>query len=389
MSIIGNPILLSGGSSPTPTPENVQWKDVNFIDYNGTLLYSYTASEFQALTTMPDNPSHKGLIAQGWNWTLAGAKEQVSTIGKCIIGQMYTTSDGSTRIYIHLEEGRLDPYCGFGINGTAVIDWGDGSSSSTVTGTSLTTVKNTQHTYAAPGDYVIKIRVSSGSISLFGSSSYYCYLLRKGTSTNNNQNRIFHNSIKAVEIGNNCSIGNYAFYNCTSLLTITIPNTIGTFGTYAFYYCTSLLAFIVPKATGTTTLTSSMFYNVYGLDRLSLSESITTIDGSCFYNGNSLAQFVLSKNLTTIGSSAFRAALSLFNIVIPTSITTLEANTFYGCYGLASVKFLSSTPPTIANSNAFSSISTDCKFYVPSGSLSDYTSATNYPSSSTYTYVEY
>ena len=62
---------------------------------------------------------------------------------------------------------------------------------------------------------------------------------------------------------------------------------------------------------------------------------------------------------------------------------------FSGNSALASLKFESTTPPTVANSNAFNNVPTDCKIYVPAGTLSAYTSATNYPSSSTYTYVEY
>jgi len=49
-------------------------KDVNFIDYDGTILYSYTAQEAQALEALPANPTHAGLTAQGWNWTLAQIK---------------------------------------------------------------------------------------------------------------------------------------------------------------------------------------------------------------------------------------------------------------------------------------------------------------------------
>lgn len=49
-------------------------KDVNFIDYDGQLLYSYTADEFAELTELPPNPTNDGLTAQGWNWTLENAK---------------------------------------------------------------------------------------------------------------------------------------------------------------------------------------------------------------------------------------------------------------------------------------------------------------------------
>lgn len=46
---------------------------VNFRDYDGTIVQSYSAADFAALTAMPENPSHDGLTSQGWNWTLAKA----------------------------------------------------------------------------------------------------------------------------------------------------------------------------------------------------------------------------------------------------------------------------------------------------------------------------
>jgi hypothetical protein len=52
------------------------------------------------------------------------------------------------------------------------------------------------------------------------------------------------------------------------------------------------------------------------------------------------------------------------------------------------LRFNSATPPTVANSNAFSNLQSTCIISVPTGKLSAYTSAANYPSSSTYTYIE-
>jgi hypothetical protein len=48
-------------------PSNLEEKDVNFYDYDGTLLYSYTKEECLELEELPSNPSHNGLVAQGWN----------------------------------------------------------------------------------------------------------------------------------------------------------------------------------------------------------------------------------------------------------------------------------------------------------------------------------
>ena len=72
----------------TQTPEK-EIKDVNFFDYDGTLLYSYTEQEFAQLGALPDNPSHDRLTAQGWNWTKAEIDEQLSDVGGIVnVGQM-------------------------------------------------------------------------------------------------------------------------------------------------------------------------------------------------------------------------------------------------------------------------------------------------------------
>ena len=78
----------------------VEESDVNFYDYDGTILYAYTKADFLALNEMPANPTHQGLTAQGWNWVLADAKSYVNKYGGLIIGQNYITDDGKTRLYV-------------------------------------------------------------------------------------------------------------------------------------------------------------------------------------------------------------------------------------------------------------------------------------------------
>ena len=119
LTTVANAIRTKGGTSAslsfpsgfvsaindiTTEPVSVEMKDVNFFDYEGTVLYSYTAAEFANLSELPSNPIHTGLTAQGWNWTLSDAKSFVASYGKLNIGQMYITSDGKTRLYIYIIE---------------------------------------------------------------------------------------------------------------------------------------------------------------------------------------------------------------------------------------------------------------------------------------------
>ena len=159
--IAGKLIVSEGGgpTPPTPSTDDVDLKDVVFIDYDGEVVYNYTAAEFLSLNAMPANPSHDGLVAQGWNWSLADAKAYVQENGMLLIGQNYTTSDGQTKAYLSVTSLTVEAPVGVRIETTVkngvTIHWGDGST--TVTDANANASKEYQHTYSAPGDYVISI----------------------------------------------------------------------------------------------------------------------------------------------------------------------------------------------------------------------------------------
>ena len=140
---------------------------------------------------MPANPSHSGLVAQGWNWTLADAKTYVTEWTFLDIGQMYTTSSGATELDIVLYKGRQEPCLSLAVNGTVSINWGDGSAADSVTGTSLTTRISTQHIYANPGAYTIKITITNGSFSFYTNNSNYHGILNANSTPNTNTNWIY------------------------------------------------------------------------------------------------------------------------------------------------------------------------------------------------------
>lgn len=428
---------------------------VRFIDYDGTVLYAYTAEDFAALAELPANPSHDGLTAQGWNWTLAQIQAQLQAMPDqtVTVGQMYITDDGKTRLYCRFETGCLSPYLGIAPNGTVSVDWGDGTEG-TVTGTSLTSVKRIYHRYDLPGDYVITLTVLSGSFALYGTTTN-AYLLNKNNTASETTHRAYLNCLRKIEIGNSVNIGMYAFKYCTSLENITIPNSIQAIGSYAFYCCYSLECVILPNhatnignyafqqcyaisevsmPASITAIAQYLFYYCYNLKMITIPAGVQTIgnyafqnnlvlakvtipDGATsigqygfngcynlsslvlpegvadirtytFYRCYSLASVKLPANVQTIGSYAFYQCYSLPNITIPDSVTSIGSYAFYQCPCLSELHFRPTTPPTVSNSNAWTGLPTDCKIYVPAGSLEAYTSATNYPSSSTYTYVE-
>lgn len=585
--------------------------DVIFIDYDGTILHEYTQEKFLELESLPANPTHQGLTAQGWNWDLEEAQSYVEKYGKLEIGQTYITDDGKTRLYVTLTAPRLHPYVGFGINGTATIDWGDGNTS-TVTGNDVDTLVSGDHEYSQAGEYVIAI---DGNIKILATESDYCALYTgnleryeadaysrrlvkvefgniadtideyafcacsnlalitipkgvkyfsegvfescdtlkavvfpKGTlsigelefdccysviyvsipnTVENIDDEAFEDcySLKRASIPESATslgdeifidcyslesvslpdtgmttvgssfceacyrvktvfvpegvteIGAEAFKECYDLKSVSLPSTLTSIGKEAFKSCDSLESIVIPEGVTTigeeafsecralksvslpSTLTSMgkhAFYNTRSLESVVISEGVTNISEGAFegcqvlksvslpstltsigkyafqgigtlkelnipsgvtsigdyafsgtvissivfpssvtiislgmfYNNYNLDSVIIPEGVITIGSNAFFSCEALQNITIPSSVTSIGSGAFSSCGGLGEIHFKSTTPPTLSASSAFSSLPTDCKIYVPSGSLSAYTSAQYYPNSSTYTYIE-
>ena len=350
---------------------------IRFFDYDGTLVASYSSVP----ASLPSVPTHTGLTNGTWNHTLQQVTTQFNAMGTCDVGANYDTVSGATEIDIELQDGRLHPYLSLAVNGTVEIDWGDGSTPDTSTGTSLTTCKSDiHHEYATAGSYTIKITKTSGTgYSLYCTSTYP--LLNKQVATSN-ANRVYSNCVKAVRVGEDCTIGSSAFYYCYSLQSVSIPSSVTSIGTSAFSSCSSLQSVSIPSSV--TSISTSAFSYCSSLQSVSIPSSVTSIGSSVFYNCYSLQSVSIPSGVTLIGSSAFYNCYSLVTLSFGTSLATIASKAFQNCYGMAEYHFAATTVPTLSATDVFSNIQSDCVIYVPSSKLTDYQTAENWSTYASY-----
>lgn len=132
------------------------------------------------------------------------------------------------------------------------------------------------------------------------------------------------------------SIGDWAFSRCTSLTSVTIPDSVVSIGRNAFNMCTGLSTVTISDSVAT--LGMEAFYECTALTSLVLSNSLTVIDQGVFWNCTSLTSVTVPKNVTTIGSCAFYGS-GLSSITLPVSVSTIAWGAFSGCTNLSDVYY--------------------------------------------------
>ena len=130
------------------------------------------------------------------------------------------------------------------------------------------------------------------------------------------------------------SIGGYTFYNCSSLTSVTIPDSVTRIGEWAFCNCSSLTSVTIPDSV--TTIGDTAFA-CSSLTSVTIPDSVTEIGYKAFYNCRSLTSAVIGDGVTTIGNYAFWNCESLTSVTIPDSVTTIGNYAFDDCTSLTSV----------------------------------------------------
>ena len=167
--------------------------------------------------------------------------------------------------------------------------------------------------------------------------------------------------IKTVSISGISYIGKNAFDGCSSLTSITIPNSVTTIGNSAFEGCSSLISISIPNSV--STIGDSAFRDCSSLTSITIPNIVTTIGNSAFRYCSSLTSITIPNSVTTIGKYAFNGCSSLKSITIPNSVTTIGNYAFNGCSSLKSITIPNSVT-TIGNS-AFEGCSSFTSITIP------------------------
>ena len=132
------------------------------------------------------------------------------------------------------------------------------------------------------------------------------------------------------------SIGNHAFSGCSSLTEITIPEGVTSIGQYAFYKCINLTEITILE--GVTSIGQYAFSGCSSLTEIDIPEGATSIEGDAFSNCSRLTRVELPDSLTSIGRRAFNRCSSLTEINIPEGVTEIGGAAFEGCSSLTSIE---------------------------------------------------
>ena len=165
------------------------------------------------------------------------------------------------------------------------------------------------------------------------------------------------------------SIGEYAFLYCSSLTSITIPNSVTSIGDYAFSYCSSLTSVTIPNSV--TSIGDDAFEFCSSLTSVTIPNSVTYIGEAAFYYCRSLTSITIPNSVTSIGTWAFASCYDLTSVTIGNSVTSIGERAFYQCSSLTSVTCLAETAPSLGN-NVFASTPSTKVLNIPFGS--DYSS---------------
>ena len=142
-------------------------------------------------------------------------------------------------------------------------------------------------------------------------------------------------SLKEVVITGGKDIGEGAFFGCSGLTNITIPDSVTSIGDWAFLECSGLTSVTIPD--GVTSIGEGAFSDCDGLTSVTIPDGVTSIGEYAFSRCSGLTSITIPDSVGSIGDWAFSGCSGLTSITIPVSVTSIGGGAFSGCRGLTSV----------------------------------------------------
>ena len=156
-----------------------------------------------------------------------------------------------------------------------------------------------------------------------------------GKNTNAKGAIIIPETVKTVITYRVVGIGDAAFLGCTSLTSVTIPNSVTNIGISAFYGCSSLLSISIPN--NVTNIDNNAFRGCTSLTSVTIPNSVMSIGDYAFYGCTGLTSITIPNRVTYIGEYTFKGCTSLTSVTIGESVSEIGKSAFESCTSLTSV----------------------------------------------------
>ena len=165
-------------------------------------------------------------------------------------------------------------------------------------------------------------------------------------------------------------IGEGAFAECSGLTSITLPSGVTSIGECAFIHCSGLTSITLPS--GVTKIGNDAFQYCSGLTSLTLPSGVTEIGDLTFTACSGLTSLTLPSGVTSIGDYAFYDCSGLTSITLPSGLTSIGDDAFQYCSGLTSIYVYTEKLPKMGSSVFGDCDAKKCTVYVPKGTYDDY-----------------
>lgn len=359
-----------GGGGTTPIAP-VESKDVNFYDYDGTLLYSYTIAEAAALPALPPTPTPPDGMDLSDNVSWNYALDEIKGLGGlCDVGAMYSRKNAGMTLFLDIPINGVTITSGIKGSSSAskyTIDWGDGTTEN-VTGM---TAKS--HTYSSRGIYKVKFDITSGTLGLTSNQNVMGDNI---SSASNRSNSVF---LRSVVIGTGCTLPS-AFKYCGGLETCILSPEVSVTANM-FSDCSSLKALMTQGTISASALLKCTSLKVVSMSLNSVVAGVSVF-GSCF----SLKRLILPNK--TSGSAlpaCYSSCTSLSVFKIYKGYNSINAAAFDGHYGLSILDLTDyDSVPTLSGSISGMKVSQGVKILVKSNMEEAFKSASNWSSISSF-----